>query len=252
MNKCYVSIVSHGHDSLIIDNKELVAISSLDDVVVFIKDNIGSELLKNYCLEQSYIYLDTPKNIGFGCNNNVVFDSCCKNGMDDKDWFLVVNPDVTMTYDDFCLLRKNLEEETNESLTINLFKSNSFVDVENSLRYFPKVSSVLSAFLGKPINAAFDKNELKNRDTVDWASGAFLIFKCPLYRELSGFDSKYFMYFEDVDICYRARYLRNQPVTYLKHIRAVHAGAYANRNIFSIHFFWYLRSLLRFLLSSKK
>ena len=38
---------------------------------------------------------------------------------------------------------------------------------------------------------------------VSWASGAAFIIKKSLFNELLGFDEKFFMYFEDVDLCKR-------------------------------------------------
>lgn len=248
MNNFYIAIVSHGHDDYIINNSQLVSISNLDNVNVVIKDNIGSKKLQKYCEKTGYEYISFPLGVGFGENNNEIFRTCIINGMADDDWFLVVNPDVVLNLSNFNQLVSTLKNELNQLLTVNLFKGEKYLNSEDSLRYFPKWSNVLSMFLGKPINPSYDKILLKDKSSVEWASGAFLIFKASLYKELNGFSSKYFMYFEDVDICYRARYQKDQPVIYLKNVHAVHSGAYANRNPFSKHFRWYLASLFRFLI----
>lgn len=39
----------------------------------------------------------------------------------------------------------------------------------------------------------------------DWVSGGAMMIKKDLFLRLGGFDEKYFMYFEDVDLCLRAR-----------------------------------------------
>ena len=39
---------------------------------------------------------------------------------------------------------------------------------------------------------------------TDWVGGMFMLFNSEDYNKLKGFDEKYFLYFEDVDICYRA------------------------------------------------
>jgi len=39
---------------------------------------------------------------------------------------------------------------------------------------------------------------------ADWLSGAAMMVRKKLFRELGGFDENYFMYFEDVDLCLRA------------------------------------------------
>ncbi|MBS7808216.1 glycosyltransferase family 2 protein [Variovorax sp. PCZ-1] len=37
----------------------------------------------------------------------------------------------------------------------------------------------------------------------DWVSGCFMAFRSEVYQELGGFNEKYFLYCEDVDICLR-------------------------------------------------
>lgn len=46
---------------------------------------------------------------------------------------------------------------------------------------------------------------LDNPFEVEWVSGAALIIKRELFEQLGGFDEKFFMYFEDIDLCKRAR-----------------------------------------------
>ncbi|MBA6326402.1 glycosyltransferase family 2 protein [Colwellia sp. MB02u-6] len=252
MKNFYIAIVSHGHDSFLIENKELCDISLLNNVHVCIKDNLGSESLKVFCKNVGFEYISLPLGIGFGDNNNEIFKHCISNGMQDDDWFLVINPDVKIDISNFTNLINELEYESNNLLTVNLFKDESLTSYENSLRYFPNWLGIFFLILRKPLNPSYNKKFVKNREQVEWASGAFLIFKSILYKELGGFDSQYFMYFEDVDICFRSRKQQQQPVVFYKNIHAVHKGAYANRNVFSKHFRWYLMSLFRFLWNKNK
>lgn len=39
---------------------------------------------------------------------------------------------------------------------------------------------------------------------VDWVSGGFMMVSNDVFRKLGGFDEHFFMYMEDMDICYRA------------------------------------------------
>jgi GT2 family glycosyltransferase len=45
----------------------------------------------------------------------------------------------------------------------------------------------------------------KNVFEVDWISGGAMMIRKELLSELGGFDKKYFVYFEDVDLCLRAK-----------------------------------------------
>lgn len=39
--------------------------------------------------------------------------------------------------------------------------------------------------------------------TVDWAQGSFLVMKKKLFEDLGGFDDRFFLFFEDTDLCRR-------------------------------------------------
>jgi GT2 family glycosyltransferase len=63
-----------------------------------------------------------------------------------------------------------------------------------------------------PNTALFNSRYLGGwqRDTareVDIIAGSFLLMDAPLWRHLGGFDTRFFMYGEDVDLCMRARKL---------------------------------------------
>jgi GT2 family glycosyltransferase len=50
-----------------------------------------------------------------------------------------------------------------------------------------------------------DKGQYDQNREIFWASGACLLVKTTLFRELNGFYDYYFMYAEEVDLCWRAQ-----------------------------------------------
>lgn len=244
--KVFFSIISHGHDELIIGNRAILEHEN-DDVFFIIKDNLNSGKLKNYCDSNKVNYITSEKKLGFGENNNFVFRHCTDLGMDKNDWFVTLNPDVLISVEQIDKLYKELQSSSSLLLTVNLFSDEALTKHENSLRHFPRKRDFLKLFLMRPITTIYDKNFVKNGSMVDWASGAFLIFRSSFYDRLDGFNPKYFMYYEDVDICFRAREEFGIGVVFLAEIKAFHEGGYQNRNVFSKHFLWYLGSLIRFL-----
>lgn len=249
-NKRYfISIVSHGHLKFISENSSLIEINALENVTITIKDNIADAVLKSYCLKAGFEYISSEKQVGFGENNNEVFDYVNnKYEVNADDFFLVVNPDVLISQEDFIKLIALLVTVEEGVYTVNLFTDISLSIPEQSLRMFPNFLSALNMFIAKPVCKSYDKNVLNQFSGVEWASGAFLIFSASVYKQLKGFDVGYFMYYEDVDICYRYTKKFGQTVQFLKTISAVHEGAYKNRDVFSKHFYWYLKSLFRFLI----
>jgi GT2 family glycosyltransferase len=56
-----------------------------------------------------------------------------------------------------------------------------------------------------------------------WVSGAALFIKKNIFDQLGGFDEKFFMYFEDIDLCKRAR-LAGYKVLYFPDFAVKHLG----------------------------
>ncbi|HFQ5220684.1 TPA: glycosyltransferase [Vibrio vulnificus] len=247
MQRLIVGIVSHGHYSYISKNTELTAISKLDNVEVVVKDNICDEKLRKYCDEQKFTYIFSQSPLGFGENNNSIFEYA-KTNLDAKknDWFVIFNPDVEIKEHYFNLLIKELEKGNGEFYAPNLFKDSEYNVPENSIRHYATYRDLFNPLFLKPINRPYNKAELKDLQVVDWASGAFLCIKFSVFAKVGGFDSKYFMYFEDVDLCYRLKQ-QKRPLKFLKSVKAMHKGEYKNRSVFSKHFRWYLTSLFKFL-----
>ena len=247
MMKIVVGIVSHGHYNYISSNEELKKIAEINDVKIVIKDNIRDNKLKIYAEQHGFKYIATPATLGFGDNNNYIY-KYAKNELsaNDNDWFIILNPDVEITAIEFSNLIAELKSNTGSFFTPNLFKDKSFTIKENSIRYFASYFDLLNPIILKPINKPYNKDELIDKSEVEWASGAFLCVTFDKFGSVGGFDSKYFMYYEDVDLCYRLKNVGTK-LFFLKNIKAVHKGEYKNRSVFSKHFRWYLSSLFKFL-----
>jgi N-acetylglucosaminyl-diphospho-decaprenol L-rhamnosyltransferase len=71
---------------------------------------------------------------------------------------------------------------------------------------------------------------LPDRDAcpADWVTGAFMALRRSVFEELGGFDSDFFLYYEDVDLCIRARQ-KAYPTYYLPGAAAYHHHPHAAR-----------------------
>lgn len=251
MKRIIIGIVSHGHYDYIVNNHELVSIAEIPEVTVVIKDNMKDTKLESYAKETGFVYLTTPKQLGFGANNNCIFNFSKKELLaKGNDWFIILNPDVEISLCEFKKLIVELNSTTDAFFTPDLYKDKDFIQTENSIRYFATYFDLFNPIKLKPINRPYNKSLLENKASVDWASGAFLCVTFQKFGEVNGFDDKYFMYYEDVDLCYRLK-KSGTHLKFLKNVKAVHKGEYKNRSIFSKHFRWYLNSLFKFLSTQK-
>jgi GT2 family glycosyltransferase len=64
--------------------------------------------------------------------------------------------------------------------------------------------------------------------SVDWLSGACLLGRRESLREVDGFDPRYFLYWEDADLCRRLR-ARGHEVRYVPAATAVHRVGHSSR-----------------------
>jgi N-acetylglucosaminyl-diphospho-decaprenol L-rhamnosyltransferase len=78
----------------------------------------------------------------------------------------------------------------------------------------------------------------------DWVAGMFMLLKSSTYENLEGFDEKYFLYYEDIDLCLRS-WRAKSSVIVSKNVSIVHKAqrdSHANLGFFILH----LKSMCRF------
>jgi N-acetylglucosaminyl-diphospho-decaprenol L-rhamnosyltransferase len=175
---------------------------------------------------------------GFGANHNAAF------ARSSADLFFVVNPDVRLRGDPFRNLVGWLDSKGAAAVGPLVRKPNG--ELEDSARQFPTVARLLGKLIdGTPgPDYPVDNGPLE----VDWVAGMFIGFRRDAYAHVGGFDERYFLYYEDVDICRRLR-LHAYKVVYDTTVSIIHDARRASRRnarLMGIH----AASALRYLLSS--
>ncbi|MEH6470958.1 MAG: glycosyltransferase [Halopseudomonas sp.] len=245
--RLFVSIVSHGHEELIADNHPLQQLAAIDGVEVVVRDNQGSARLQEQARVDGYHYQVSTSPLGFGANNNAVFKYCGSAlEMRSEDYFCLLNPDLLVNPDTLMAVVNEVEQRQARMATINLYQDRDFTRADLNIKRFPSLLDFAQGFLCGANPAAYDKLDIAEPLEVDWASGAFLLFRADLYQQLGGFDGRFFMYLEDVDICRRARDQFGERLLYLPQFNAVHLCQQANKGVFSKHFLWFLSSMFKY------
>ncbi|MCD9544465.1 glycosyltransferase family 2 protein [Photobacterium carnosum] len=246
----FIAVISHGHENLIRKINCLEKLS--DDFNIIIKSNIPGEDFSFLSCYRNVHHIDNNFNLGFGSNNNYIFNYCISNlNMKDDDLFYVVNPDVYIEKSELYKLESLMIVNKMKFAAINLFKDKDFCIYDNSVRKFPTIKQFIFSFVGLGNDSIIDKSAINKAQNVDWAAGYFLAFTAEHYKKLKGFNELYFMYCEDIDICYRS-YMQGCKIIYYPEVKALHYAKHANRKLFSKHLYWHICSVLRFLLSKKK
>jgi hypothetical protein len=130
---------------------------------------------------------------GFGANHNAAFVHCA------TPVFCVVNPDIRLDRDPFPALLEALSAE-GTGVVGPLVRSPGG-DIEDSARRFPTLASLALKLFRPPSGPDYPPGRAPMN--VDWVAGMFMAFRSVAYRSAGGFDERYFLYYEDVDICAR-------------------------------------------------
>lgn len=248
----HIAIISHGHEDLLINSK-LGGLLGADDCTLWIKDNRPSTKLKAYCEQhqtQRVHYNDAQPGLGFGENNNFLFAQIEREqGFQEHDTFIVMNPDITIEAATIDAFTQQMKQQGHQIATLNLYRDTEFRTTDSNIRHFPGILSIIKMPIVNSFSETYDKQKMESIDSfaVEWASGAFLGFEPAHFRLLGGFDPAYFMYFEDVDICYRSRRYLKQDVYFYPKLKAVHLAQHKNRQLFSQHAKWFFQSFFSFL-----
>jgi len=155
---------------------------------VFITDNnsVQAIVLKNYSFPVQVTKLDENK--GFAAGANVSLKNAISNNFNN---LMLLSQDVI------------LDSSSAEQMISELVCSNGIVfptmHNRNTNGVFSKGGSV-NKFTGS-IKLSTSRS-LKN---PEWADGSCLVFTKEVFNSVEGFYEEFFMYFEDVDFCYRAK-----------------------------------------------
>lgn len=243
--KLYISVINHGHDELITSQDTLVTLAK-NYTVVLRSNTAPTDALTKYSVNAGIHLIHDGCTKGFAANNNAVFNYCQNTlNMQDEDYFLVLNPDVSISEESLRQLLELAKVRKSDVSAINLFLNSDFSEYDNSIRYYPKPLSPLKSIFGFKRTDVYNKDDISDPIEIDWAAGSFLLFKSLAYERLGGFDENYFMYFEDADLCTRANKM-GLKVSYFPSVKAVHYASHQNRKFLSKHFFWYLGSSFRY------
>lgn len=177
---------------------------------IFLVDNASSDGSVSY-LKRRYpqvTYIGNKENTGFGRANNQAIRQAR------GTYTLLINPDTIVRKDTLRVMHGHMEEhpETGAAGCKMLNPDGTFAP--ESRRTVPTPMTALWKILGltklfpgsRRFSAYYMGGEDENKaGRVPVLSGAFMFFRTSVLKETGGFDEQFFMYGEDIDLCYRIR-----------------------------------------------
>jgi N-acetylglucosaminyl-diphospho-decaprenol L-rhamnosyltransferase len=175
--------------------------NGVTEIVVVENGEEGSTLPS---LSGQHVVLVVPKlNLGYGrgVNRGVA-------AAPERRYLLVSNPDVVVHDGAVAALVAFLDEHSNVAIVgPQIIRPDG--SVYPSQRVFPNFwLAGLHALLAPlwPGNPFTRRYRSPRRDgSIDWVSGAFFLARRDLFEEVGGFDERYFMFAEDMALCWQMR-----------------------------------------------
>ena len=169
-------------------------------------------------------FIQSESNIGFARGNNLGAKSS------NSRVLLFLNPDTEVKTNAIDLLFQALERQATAGITgARLLNSDGSLQT-SCIQSFPTVlNQVLdSDFLYRllPRSSLWGIAALRDaapQSVVEVISGACIMIRREVFERIGGFDERYFMYSEDLDLCWRVRQLGFNCV-YVSGARIVHHG----------------------------
>jgi GT2 family glycosyltransferase len=148
------------------------------------------------------------------------------------DWLLLLNPDMTAPpgFLDLVLERADALARSDASAGVVGFRlRHSNGSPQLSTGFFPTLGGTLSRLLLPRSLRKYSHPEGQGPCRVDWVTGCCMLVRRDCWKKLGGLDPSYFLYYEDVDFCRRARQagwtVWYDPQAVIVHHRPLHARA---------------------------
>lgn len=218
MSQLTVSIVNYNAGEYlqgVLQSLELVSDEAEMEVVVVDNASTDDSIKQAQIKFPKVKYILNKENLGFGKAHNLVLKSA------KSKYLLVLNPDMVVKPGVLKTCLKYFEDnEKVGALTPKIVFGDGRVDM-TAHRGFPTPWASLRYFLGDDSLYHLTKQDLTKPHPVDAITGAFLLTSKAVLDKVGYFDEDYFMFAEDIDLCYRIKQA-GFKIIYLPDIQVIH------------------------------
>ena len=179
----------------------------MQDIVII--DNEHNPAVKNVAQKKSIKYFPQPQNLGFAAAANLGAARLA------SKYLLFINPDAALSKHACANAETHLNNHPKTGIVgLLLYTPNGQIQPHS----FGSAVTPLSL-----VARHFPRVKPKNRSplSVGWVSGGAMIMRRSLFMQIKGFDARFFLYWEDVDLCRRA-IREGQRVVVLPSAAAIH------------------------------
>jgi N-acetylglucosaminyl-diphospho-decaprenol L-rhamnosyltransferase len=228
-----LSVVSHGQTNLVNDLLGDIAIHA-PEINIQLTCNIEEPNAIAADGHSGFRRFNNTKPRGFGANHNAAFQHT------KLPFFCVSNPDIRLISDPFPDLLSCMEDPT-VGLVAPMVLAPTGLQEDNA-RSFPTPLNLAAKLFH--LDEGRYSPQGNDPTPVDWVAGMFMVFRAEAFRDIGGFDERFFLYYEDVDICARL-WKAGWKVVLHPGVSVVHAAQRASRRN-PKYMAWHFSSMARY------
>jgi GT2 family glycosyltransferase len=190
-----VNYRSRKHLSFCVDSI-LDKLGSRNFEILIINNDKEEDISQDFLKLPEIRVTNSQSNIGFAAGSNAGAK------LAKGKWLLFLNPDTRLLTNQAKILALMDKGGKAGIISPRLVNENG----KTQKWSYGKMPGLLELFRNNVGNIADKKDELDSAiRKVDWVSGAAMFVRKETFNALEGFDENFFMYFEDIDFCKRAK-----------------------------------------------
>lgn len=207
---------------------------------LFIVDNSTNDVSRKWENVSDRIWYIHSVNLGYGAGHNIAIREAQEKG---AVYHIVINPDVSFQNDTLNQLTEYMDAHEDIGLIMP-----KVLYPNGELQYLCKLLPSPMDLIGRrfiPIKSYQNKHDYDYE--LHWTgydkvmevpslSGCFMFMRCSVLKQVGGFDERYFMYAEDLDLCRRIGEV-SKTIFYPK-VSIIHEygkGSYKNKKLLKYH-----------------
>lgn len=201
--KCSIIFVNYNTEQLILDAiSSILKFTTITYEIIVVDNNSQKgniELLEN---NKDINLIKLSQNLGFGRANNKGIEVA------KGDYILFINPDTILMNNAIDILCHYLDKTSNVGACGGNLYDINYNPTISFHRLFPSITNELNnILLYIPERIKFGKNRIFNYTNkplnVAYITGADLLVRRSILNEIGPFDKRFFMYYEETELCYR-------------------------------------------------
>jgi len=234
LSECIQSILHNTYENYVIT---VIDNGSNDDSINYIQDSFND-----------VNFIKVPMNLGYASGYNYAFDKL-KNKTD-NDWFLLLNNDTILETDTLQIFSEYAEKYGEG----NIYGC-KLVNINNKKIWY--AGGTISCLTGNVYHEGINSEDILDPpesfiSQTDFVSGCCMLIKSDLLYEINGFSPNYNFYYEDVDLCNKAKH-KGSKCYYISATHISHHISYSLGGRFSfLKLFIKANSFIKYLFLNNK